>query len=107
PGVTTIEALADFLGVDPAATAKAMPAMVGERPVRALLRGDDRPSAEELATARGEAYRPMTEEEIRAVFGAGGGSLGPVAVTIDVRAATPPPTGRSVRGGTESGRTRA
>src|SRR6184192_4195396 len=32
PGVGTIEALAEFLGVDPAATSKAMPVMVGERP---------------------------------------------------------------------------
>jgi prolyl-tRNA synthetase len=84
PGVGTIEALAEFLGVDPAATSKAMPVMVGERPVLALVRGDDRLSEEKLVTVLGEAYRPMTDEEIRAVFGAGGGSLGPVAVTIDV-----------------------
>src|SRR5262249_37235811 len=79
PGVGTIDALAEFLGVDPAATSKAMPVMVGERPVLALIRGDDRLSDEKLVTALGEAYRPMTDEEIRAVFGAGGGSLGPVA----------------------------
>jgi prolyl-tRNA synthetase len=84
PGVATIEALAEFLGVDPAATSKAMPVMVGERPVLGLIRGDDRLSEEKLVTALGEAYRPMTDEEIRAVFGAGGGSLGPVAVTIDI-----------------------
>jgi prolyl-tRNA synthetase len=84
PGVGTIEALAEFLDIDPAATSKAMPVMVGERPVLALIRGDDRLSEEKLVTVLGEAYRPMTDEEIRAVFGAGGGSLGPVAVTIDV-----------------------
>jgi prolyl-tRNA synthetase len=84
PGVATIEALAEFLGIDPAATSKAMPVMVGERPVLALIRGDDRLNEEKLVTALGEAYRPMTDDEIRAVFGSGGGSLGPVAVTIDV-----------------------
>src|SRR5438105_4284262 len=84
PGVATIEALADFLSIDPAATSKAMPVMVGERPVLALIRGDDRLSEEKLVTALGEGYRPMTEDEIRTVFGAGGGSLGPVAVTIDI-----------------------
>jgi prolyl-tRNA synthetase len=84
PGVTTIEALAEFLDVDPAATSKAMPVMVGERPVLALIRGDDRLSEEKLVTAVGEAYRPATDDEIRAVYGAGGGSLGPVGVTIDV-----------------------
>src|SRR5439155_7809445 len=82
PGVTTIEALAEFLGIDPAATSKAMPVMVGERPVLALIRGDDRLSKEKLVTALGEAYRPMTNEEIRAVFGAGGGSLGAVPIAI-------------------------
>jgi prolyl-tRNA synthetase len=84
PGVTTIESLAEFLDLDPAATSKAMPVIVGERPVLALIRGDDRLSEEKLVTALGEAYRPMTGDEIRAVFGAEGGSLGPVGVTIDV-----------------------
>jgi prolyl-tRNA synthetase len=86
PGVTTNEALAEFLAIDSAATSKAMPVMVGERPVLALIRGDDRMSEEKLVTALGEAYRPMTDEEIRGVFGAGGGSLGPVGVTIDILA---------------------
>jgi prolyl-tRNA synthetase len=86
PGVGTIEALAEFLDVDSAATSKAMPVMVGERPVLALIRGDDRLSEEKLVTALGEAYTPMTDEEIRGVFGAGGGSLGPVGVTIDILA---------------------
>jgi prolyl-tRNA synthetase len=63
-----------------------MPVMAGERPVLALIRGDDRLSEEKLVTALGEAYRPMTDDEIRTVFGAGGGSLGPVAVTIDILA---------------------
>src|SRR6188508_1551073 len=66
PGVTTIESLAEFLDIDPAATSKAMPVMVGERPVLALVRGDDRLSEEKLVTALGEAYTPMTDEEIRA-----------------------------------------
>jgi prolyl-tRNA synthetase len=82
--VTTIDALAELLDIDPAATSKAMPVMVGEQPVLALIRGDDRLSEEKLVTALGEAYRPMTDDEIRRVFGAGGGSLGPVGVTIDV-----------------------
>ncbi len=43
PGITTIEALAELLGIDPAATSKAMP-MVKEdgTVVLALVRGDDR-----------------------------------------------------------------
>src|ERR1051326_2410889 len=57
PGVATIEALADFLHVDPAATSKAMPVMAGERPVLALVRGDDRLSEEKLVTTLGEPYQ--------------------------------------------------
>jgi prolyl-tRNA synthetase len=103
PGVTTIEALAEFLDVDPAATSKAMPVMVGERPVLALIRGDDRLSEEKLVTALGEAYRPMTDEEIRAVFGAGGGSLGPVATTIDILADEALRVGQFVAGANRDG----
>jgi prolyl-tRNA synthetase len=103
PGVTTIEALAEFLGIDPAATSKAMPVMVGARPVLALIRGDDRLSEEKLVTTLGEGYRPMTDEEIRAVFGAGGGSLGPVGVTIDVIADEALREGQFVAGANRDG----
>src|SRR5205807_9206586 len=43
PGVTTIEALAEFLGVDAAATSKAMPVVEPDGTlVAAHVRGDDR-----------------------------------------------------------------
>jgi prolyl-tRNA synthetase len=103
PGVGTIDALAEFLGIDPAATSKAMPVMAGERPVLALVRGDDRLSEEKLVTALGQAYRPMTDEEIRAIFGAGGGSLGPVAVTIDIVADEALRDGQYVAGANRDG----
>jgi len=103
PGVGTIEALAEFLGVDPAATSKAMPVMVAERPVLALIRGDDRLNEEKLVTTLGEAYRPATDEEIRAVYGAGGGSLGPVGVTIDVVADEALREGQFVAGANRDG----
>ena len=49
------------------------------RVVLALVRGDDRLSEIEARTTRSPASsRPATDEEIRAAFGAGGGSLGPV-----------------------------
>jgi prolyl-tRNA synthetase len=103
PGVATNEALAEFLSLDPAATSKAMPVMVGERPVLALIRGDDRLSEEKLVTALGEAYRPMTDDEIRATFGAGGGSLGPVGVTIDILADETLREGQFVAGANRDG----
>jgi prolyl-tRNA synthetase len=80
PGVTTIDELADLLDVDAAATSKAMPVVVGERLVLALVRGDDRLSEEKLMTYFEAPFRPATEEEIREGFGAGGGSIGPVGV---------------------------
>src|SRR5256885_6105987 len=79
PGVTTCEALAEFLGVDLAATSKAMPVVTeGGTLVLALVRGDDRLSETKLYDALRGASRPATGEEIRAAFGAGGGSLGPI-----------------------------
>jgi prolyl-tRNA synthetase len=84
PGVATIEALAELLGIDPAATSKAMPVVVGDRLVLALVRGDDRLSEEKLTTYFEASFRPATEDEIREAFGAGGGSIGPVGAPVEV-----------------------
>jgi prolyl-tRNA synthetase len=84
PGVATIDALAEFLGIDPAATSKAMPVVTGERLVLALVRGDDRLSDEKLTTIFEASFRPATEEEIKEAFGAGGGSIGPVGANVEV-----------------------
>ena len=79
PGVETIEALADFLGIDAAATSKALPVVAGDDTVvLVLVRGDDRLSETKLYDALAGASRPAHDAEIRAAFGAGGGSLGPV-----------------------------
>jgi prolyl-tRNA synthetase len=79
PGVTTIDGLAEFLGVDATATSKAMPVVKDDGTVvLALVRGDDRLSETKLFDALRGASRPATDEEIRAAFGASGGSLGPV-----------------------------
>jgi prolyl-tRNA synthetase len=78
PGIETCEALADFLGIDLAATSKAMPVVVDGEVVLALVRGDDRLDEGKLASVlRGEP-RPAHVEEIRDAFGADPGSLGPV-----------------------------
>jgi prolyl-tRNA synthetase len=85
PGVTTCEALAEFLGVDLAATTKAMPVTTEDgRVVLALLRGDDRLGESKLLSVLKTGFRPSTDEEIRAAFGAGGGSLGPVGFEGEV-----------------------
>ena len=79
PGVTTIEALAEFLGVDAAATSKAMPVVQQDGTlVLALVRGDDRLEEAKTVAALGSGVRPATEDEIRSAFGADPGSIGPV-----------------------------
>jgi prolyl-tRNA synthetase len=103
PDATTIDSLAELLDIDPAATSKAMPVMVGERMVLALIRGDDRLSEEKLVTALGEAYRPATADEIKATFGAGGGSIGPVGVTVEVVADEALKNGQFVAGANRDG----
>jgi prolyl-tRNA synthetase len=61
-----------------AATSKAMPVTTDDGVVLALIRGDDRLEGAKLDAAIGAQSRPSTDEEIRAAFGASGGSLGPV-----------------------------
>jgi prolyl-tRNA synthetase len=103
PQVATIEDLAKLLGIDAAATSKAMPVMVGERLVLALVRGDDRVSEEKLTTTLESAFRPATDDEIRESFGAGGGSLGPVGVDIEVIADNALREGQFVAGANRDG----
>jgi prolyl-tRNA synthetase len=86
PGQRTIEGVSEFLGVDPRATAKAMPVVADGRVVLALVRGDDRLNEMKLLQALGEDFRPAEQEEIRQAFGASGGSIGPVGVEVDVLA---------------------
>jgi prolyl-tRNA synthetase len=85
PDATTIEALASLLGVDEAATSKAMPHTKNDGTViLALVRGDDRLEEAKLLAAMGADVRPSTEEEIKAAFGADPGSLGPVGFKGEV-----------------------
>ncbi|HEX4323347.1 MAG TPA: proline--tRNA ligase [Gaiellaceae bacterium] len=104
PGVTTIEEVAKLLGIAESATSKALPVVTGDRLVLALVRGDDRLSPEKLETLFEAAFRPATDDEIRAAFGAGGGSLGPVGVDVEVIADEALRDGQYVAGANEDGR---
>ncbi|HET8653618.1 MAG TPA: proline--tRNA ligase [Gaiellaceae bacterium] len=105
PGVTTIEGLAEFLGIDESATSKAMPVVKPDGTmVLALVRGDDRLSETKLYDALPGASRPATDEEILAAFGAGGGSLGPVGFSGDVVADETLREGQFVAGANRDGR---
>jgi prolyl-tRNA synthetase len=103
PDVTTIEALAELLGIDPAATSKAMPVTREDGTVvLALVRGDDRLSEEKLGHAVPGA-RLATDEEIRAAFGADPGSLGPVGFAGEVVADEALREGQFVAGANRTG----
>jgi prolyl-tRNA synthetase len=104
PGTATIEALAELLGVDAAATSKAMPVVYDGRVVLGLVRGDDRMDEAKLAAALGGPVRPATEEEIRETFGADPGSIGPIGVAVDVLADESLREGQFVAGANETGR---
>lgn len=104
PGVTTCEALADFLGIDVAATSKAMPVTKPDGTVvLALVRGDDRLSDMKLYDALPGDSRPATDEEIRAAFGASGGSLGPIGFKGEVIADETLREGQFVAGANKDG----
>jgi prolyl-tRNA synthetase len=104
PGVTTIVGLADFLGIDPAATSKAMPVTKPDGTVvLALVRGDDRLSEAKLLGMLGSTFRAATDDEIRAAFGAGGGSLGPIGTKVEVIADETLREGQFVAGANRDG----
>jgi prolyl-tRNA synthetase len=104
PGVATIEALAERLGVDPAATSKAMPVVGPDGVVvLGLVRGDDRLSEAKLVAALGFDFRPATPEEIWASFGAEPGSLGPIGFGGDVIADEALRDGQFVAGANRTG----
>jgi prolyl-tRNA synthetase len=104
PGVATIDALAEFLGIDPRATSKAMPVVTHDGTlVLALVRGDDRLHDVKLEAALQQPFRPAEEDEIRRTFGAGGGSIGPIGVSVEVVADEALREGQFVAGANRDG----
>jgi prolyl-tRNA synthetase len=85
PGLGTIEEISNLLGIDRAATAKAMPHVRSDGTfVLALIRGDDRLEEAKVAGAVGGGARPATTEEIRSALGADPGSVGPVGASVEI-----------------------
>jgi prolyl-tRNA synthetase len=81
-----------------------MPVVVGDRVVLALVRGDDRLSDEKLMTIFESDFRPATNEEIRETFGANGGSIGPLGVSVEMIADEALREGQFVAGANRDGR---
>jgi prolyl-tRNA synthetase len=105
PGTTTIEGLAELLGIDPAATSKAMPLVQGDGTlVLALVRGDDRLDEAKVAAVLGSITRAATEDEIRTAFGADPGSIGPIGFKGSVLADEALREGQFVTGANQTGR---
>ena len=86
PGVKSIDELAAFLSVEPSATLKTL-LVAAEKEgelVALVLRGDHQlnPIKAEKLEGIASPLRMATEEEARAVCGAGFGSLGPVGLKV-------------------------
>jgi len=103
PGITTIESLADHLGIDQTATAKAMVVVRDGEVVLGLLRGDHRLHELKMAKALGGGYRPATSAEIEQTFGAEPGSIGAVGVATRVIADEALREGQYVGGANRTG----
>src|SRR5881392_776228 len=103
-GATTIEALAELLSIDPAATSKAMPVVKDDGGlVLALVRGDDRLDDTKMLPALGSDFRPATDEEIQKAFGADPGSIGPIGFDGEVIADETLREGQYVAGANRTG----
>jgi prolyl-tRNA synthetase len=85
PGATTIEAVSSMLGVPAGALLKAFPVFAdGRGPLLVVLRGDHRLNEIKLANALEAHARPAEADEVRAVFGAEPGFIGPVGARVQV-----------------------
>ncbi len=82
PGRKTIAEISAFTGLPDTAQMKSLVMVAASRPVLVLVRGDHQLSETKLSLALGVlSVRVAQPDEIRAWFGAGAGSLGPVGVT--------------------------
>jgi prolyl-tRNA synthetase len=83
PSARTIDEVSSLLATEPATLIKAMPVVAdGAGMLLALVRGDHRLNETKLQNVLGSAFRPATEEEIRASFGSEPGFIGPVGAGV-------------------------
>ena len=85
PDCKTIDEVAAFLQIDTEETIKTLVYMADEKPVVALLVGNDQLNEVKLKNHLGaDFFEVASEEEVRQLLGAGFGSLGPVNLSEDV-----------------------
>jgi prolyl-tRNA synthetase len=81
PGRKTIAEIAEFTGLPETSQIKSLVMVADDKPVLVLVRGDHELSETKFATEMAAMnIRPAHPEEIRILFGAEAGSLGPVGV---------------------------
>ena len=76
PDSRTIEEVCAFLGISPRLTIKSLLLMADEKPVMALLRGDQQLHEKKFRALAGE-FRPAHRDEVKEVTGVEAGFLGP------------------------------
>jgi prolyl-tRNA synthetase len=82
PGRKTIAEVSAFTGLPESSQMKSLVLMANGKPLLVLLRGDHQLSETKFGAIAGDpVFRPAHAEEIREVFGANPGSLGPVGIT--------------------------
>ena len=87
PKAATVDQVAGQLGMPTGAIIKAFPVFVEDRgPVLVVVRGDHRLNEIKLQNALGAAVRTAEPEEVRSVFGAVPGFIGPVGSPVEVLA---------------------
>ena len=85
PDCKTIDEVAAFLQIDTEETIKTLVYMADEKPVVALLVGNDQLNEVKLKNHLGaDFFEVASEEDVRQLLGAGFGSLGPVNLPEDV-----------------------
>jgi prolyl-tRNA synthetase len=87
PGATTVQQVAEMLGVPSGAVIKALPVIAdGRGPVLVLVRGDHRLNDFKLRNTLGSDFRPAEEAEVGELFGAEPGFIGPLGARTEVLA---------------------
>ncbi|RSJ12376.1 proline--tRNA ligase [Streptococcus intermedius] len=86
PDCKSIDEVAAFLHMDESQTIKTLVYIADEKPIVALLVGNDQLNEVKLKNYLGaDFFEPASEDEVRELFGANFGSLGPVNIPGDIQ----------------------
>lgn len=80
PNVRTIDELKKFLGVEESLLAKSLVYMKEKQAILILMMGNDQLNESKLQGVLGSDVRPSHADELKALTGADGGSIGPVGL---------------------------